>query len=81
VQCRTLAIGHKACGGPERYAAWSTKTSDAARLAQLGADYTAARKADDAGGGMVSNCMAVMDPGATCSAGRCVLKPGGPVLQ
>lgn len=81
-QCRTLAIGHKACGGPERYAAWSTGASDAARLARLGAEYAAARKADNASSGMISNCMLVADPGATCSAGRCVLKQGSaPVLQ
>lgn len=80
-QCRTLAIGHKSCGGPERYAAWSTKAGNAARIEQLGADYAAARKADDTGSGMISNCMMVMDPGATCSAGRCVLKQGDPVLR
>jgi hypothetical protein len=76
-QCRTLPVGHKACGGPEGYVAYSTKNTDAAKLAQLAADHAAARKGENERSGMASNCMMERDPGATCSAGRCVLLKGG----
>lgn len=77
-QCKTVAIGHKACGGPESYMAYSTKAGNGARIEQLAAALTAERKARDSASGRMSNCMLVADPGATCSAGRCVT--GGPGL-
>lgn len=77
-QCKTVAIGHKACGGPESYLAWSSKRSDAGKIASLAAAHTAERKAQNIKSGMMSTCSLVMDPGATCSAGRCV--PGQPGL-
>ncbi|WP_147373928.1 hypothetical protein [Massilia cavernae] len=82
-QCKTIAVGHKACGGPESYAAYSTKGTDEAKLARLAADHTAARKSENERSGMLSNCMMVQDPGATCSANRCVLqnRPGAASVQ
>lgn len=71
-QCKTIPVGHKACGGPETYLAWSSKASDGAKLRSLADAYGAKRKSENVASGMVSNCMAVMDPGATCNAGRCV---------
>ncbi|MGZ8288392.1 MAG: hypothetical protein ACXW2U_03170 [Telluria sp.] len=76
-QCKTIAVGHKSCGGPESYAAWSSKNSDGAKLSKLAADYAAQRKAENERSGMVSNCMMVQDPGATCSAQRCVVLQRG----
>lgn len=76
-QCRTLPVGNRPCGGPERYVAWSGKRSDGARLAQLGTQYAAARKAENEREGLMSTCQLITDPGATCSAGRCVLLKGG----
>jgi hypothetical protein len=74
-QCKTVAIGHKACGGPEGYLAYSIKSGDGAKVARLAADYSAQRKSQNAKSGMMSTCSVALDPGATCSAGRCV--PGG----
>jgi hypothetical protein len=71
-QCKTVAVGHKACGGPETYLAWSSKTSDGAKVQRLADAQRAQRKAGNEASGMMSTCSAVMDPGATCSAGRCV---------
>lgn len=71
-QCKTVAVGNKACGGPESYLAWSSKASDGATVRRLADAYSAKRKSDNLASGMVSTCSAVMDPGATCSAGRCV---------
>lgn len=72
-QCQTIAIGAKACGGPERYLAWSSKNNDGKKLkalAQAQADASRKHQAD----GMMSTCSIVTDPGATCVAGRCVLQ-------
>ena len=77
-QCKTVAIGQKACGGPESYMPWSSKRSDAGKVASLAADLTAERKTQNVKSGMVSTCSLVMDPGAVCTAGRCVAGPGGP---
>jgi hypothetical protein len=76
-QCHSIAIGSKACGGPERYMAWSSKNNDGTRLRALVAEHAAARKADDAKAGMASTCSFVTDPGATCAAGHCVLRATG----
>ena len=80
-QCQTLAIGAKACGGPERYLAWSNKSSDGKQLTALArAQAEASRKLQQADG-MMSTCAIVTDPGATCEAGRCVLNKGdAPVM-
>lgn len=71
-QCKTIAVGNKACGGPESYLAWSSKVSDGAKVQRLADAHSAKRKSDNLASGMASTCSAVMDPGATCSAGRCV---------
>jgi hypothetical protein len=66
-QCRTLAVGAKACGGPEAYVAWSTKRTDAAALhAATSGEGTVAPPARPRPG-MVSNCSIVTDPGAYCA--------------
>lgn len=71
-QCKTIAVGSKACGGPEAYLPYSTKRSDSAKVSRLAAQHAAQRKASDERAGMVSNCMMLMDPGAVCTAGKCV---------
>jgi len=76
-QCHTLAVGAKACGGPERYLAWSSKRQNGAALRQLAERHAALRRAEDAKSGMMSTCQVVPDPGASCEAGRCVLRAPG----
>jgi len=73
-QCHSLGVGAKACGGPERYLAWSDRQRSDQRLQQLAARYAAARTADDQRQQMMSNCALVADPGAVCRAGRCELR-------
>ena len=86
-QCHSLGVGAKACGGPERYLAWSSKQNDGARLKALTEQHSAARRADDAREHMMSTCSLISDPGAACRAGRCVLNPvnraspGGAAIQ
>lgn len=80
-QCHTLAVGAKACGGPEAYLAWSSQRSDGAKLSRLAKLHQAERAAENAGSGRVSNCLFVVDPGAQCLAGRCQLGSGGALLR
>lgn len=74
-QCHSLGVGSKACGGPERYLAWSDYQRHDQRLQQLATAYAAARSADDQRQQLMSNCALVPDPGAQCRAGRCELRP------
>ena len=76
-QCHTIGAGSKACGGPERYIAWSSKNNDGAMLKELVEQHSAARRADDKRDQMMSTCSMISDPGAVCRAGQCTLNPGG----
>ncbi len=69
-QCRTLAVGAKACGGPEAYLAWSTRYSDESRLNALAARHRTLRESENAASQTRSNCLAVTDPGAVCQASQ-----------
>jgi hypothetical protein len=83
-QCHSIAVGAKACGGPEAYLAWSDKLARPAPLADLAARHRAARQLEGQRGRLQSNCALVPDPGAVCrpraSDDRrvCQLGPGGP---
>ena len=76
-QCRSIAVGAKACGGPEAYLAWSTSVSNETRLKAAVAAHAGARRREDEQSGRISNCMLLTDPGARCDAGRCQLNPPG----
>jgi len=80
-QCHTMAIGHKACGGPETYAVWSSMASDGKKLRELADAYTQARKQESEQSGRVSDCSLVNDPGARCEAGRCVPAGRSPAVM
>ena len=68
--CRTIAVGDKACGGPESYLAWSAQQTDPQPLAAAAERYASERKAQNRQSGMVSNCAFVTDPGARCEMAR-----------
>jgi len=77
-QCKTIAVGAKACGGPEGYLAWSTSRTDATALAQAADSYAAERHREIASRREMSTCSVLADPGAYCAAGTCRLRaPGG----
>lgn len=80
-QCKTIAIGHKACGGPETYMVWSTAVTDGAKLRSLAEAYTQARKSESEQSGRVSDCALVTDPGARCEARRCVPAGRSPAVM
>ncbi|WP_310385670.1 hypothetical protein [Roseateles sp.] len=74
-QCHSIAVGAKACGGPDSYLAWSSKGSDGNKLRSLVEQHAAARRAENLASNMMSDCRLVTDPGASCQAGRCTLNP------
>ena len=71
-QCRTVAVGHKSCGGPESYLPWSTRVSNEARLRTLVAEFAAARHVHGLERRSVAEGKRVDHGGARCEAGRCV---------
>ncbi len=77
-QCRTVAVGHKACGGPAGYLAWSSKRSNETKLKDLARRQGEAEKAENEGKGLMSNCAVVVDPGAVCKVARCELRADKP---
>lgn len=76
-QCHTLAVGARACGGPQAYLPWSSAVTDGAALAVLAARYKTEREAALAASGEMSTCQFLPDPGAVCRAGTCQLNPPG----
>ncbi len=66
-QCRTVAFGAKACGGPQSYLAWSTLRTDEAALKMAAEKFAARRRDEIKDSGIASNCALVADPGAYCA--------------
>jgi hypothetical protein len=78
-QCHTLPLGAKPCGGVESYLAWSSASTSETELRALGDNYKAERQA--ANKGRMSDCRALVDPGAVCRAGACQLGEAAPVAR
>jgi hypothetical protein len=76
-QCHTLALGARACGGPQAYLPWSSAKTDGAALAALAAQFKSEREAAIAASGEMSTCQFLPDPGAVCRAGTCQLNAPG----
>jgi len=86
-QCRSIGVGHKACGGPAGYLAWSTRGTDEGALRALVERQARAEREEEqqqqqrqTGAGRLSNCMLEPDPSARCvvagpQGGQCQLKP------
>lgn len=72
-QCRSLPIGHLACGGPQSYLAYSTLKANEGTMRELGERYKAQRQAEVVKRGEVSTCRYLPDPGAVCVSGTCQL--------
>lgn len=72
-QCRLLALGQKACGGPESYLAYSITETDEKLLKQHAFMYKQLQQQMQAQSGLVSNCAVVPEARLEWSAGRCRL--------
>jgi hypothetical protein len=83
-QCRVIGIGARACGGPQRYLAWSIAHTDEVALHRMvELDARASAKELEAAG-INSTCVVLPVPGVRClrpdgkdTGGRCVLQEGG----
>ena len=79
-ECRTIAAGQRACGGPDMYIAWSTRHTTAADIERAVAAFDAVGRATPPGRN-VSICVYLHDPGAVCrpasghALGHCELRP------
>jgi len=67
-QCRTVAIGTMACGGPEGYLAWSVVDGRTAEVQTLAAQHAQLRQAWHQHTGIASVCAVRTNPGAYCQA-------------
>lgn len=70
-QCRTIALGARACGGPQDYLAWSVQHTDSRALVLAAGRANALARAALAASDAASTCEHVPDPGSVCVAGRC----------
>ena len=75
-ECRSIAVGGKACGGPTGYAAYSARLADPAQIEALARREHDLALQEARESHRVSNCLFLADPGARCEAHRCVT--GGP---
>jgi hypothetical protein len=73
VNCRILALGARACGGPEEYVAYSTwaRRDD---IQSKAAEYNFLREELLAGAAPASGCQPLAEPKAACINSRCVLE-------
>ena len=83
--CRTVGVGHRACGGPLSYLPWSAWRTSAHALQQAAA--ATREPVPAAGEGTVSTCQVPVDPGARCigasagAPGTCRLRQDAPVIR
>jgi hypothetical protein len=72
-QCRVTGFGHKPCGGPAQYVAYSTKDGNEAEILKKIAAYNAAAEAENMRLGRMSDCAVVPKPNVELSGGQCKL--------
>ena len=81
-ECRSVGVGLQACGGPQAYLAWSTRSTNAQALMAAVSRYADERRLQITKTGEMSTCAVIPDPGARCdrvapaTSGRCVLAKG-----
>lgn len=79
-ECRSVAVGGKACGGPTGYRAYSTKLADPAAVEALARQDHALAMQAERDAHRVSNCMFLADPGAHCVKQRCETGTAGDLV-
>jgi hypothetical protein len=75
-QCRTIAVGALACGGPVGYRAWSIVVTDPASIQAASEEERRLAAELDRQAGRMSPCLYLADPGAQCVKGRCETRSG-----
>ena len=80
-QCRTAAVGSRACGGPRYYLVYCTLTTDSAALQRRLEAVAAAEQAYNQHYQLASTCEFRMPPQVAVVSGSCQAQPAGPVPQ
>lgn len=70
-ECKTVAVGARACGGPDGYLAYSTSITASNAIEALAARHAERKRAAISASGVVSTCDVIPDPGAVCDQGVC----------
>ena len=79
IDCKSIGIGARACGGPQSFRAWSVTQTDAKALALAVSKHRLQQQREIERSGEMSTCQILPDPGARCmqpqpgGAGRCEL--------
>lgn len=73
-QCRALPLGARACGGPDRYQAYSTQVSDRADLERLSAEHQRLSAQRNELEGTMGICSVLPVPAARCESLSCVVR-------
>jgi len=77
-ECRTVAVGAKACGGPTGYRAYSGKAVSPDSVEALAQHERELAAAQARASHQVSPCFMLADPGARCVQNKCVTGRAGP---
>jgi len=89
-QCHVVGVGARACGGPSRYIAWSSRVTDGDKLAAAAQHQRDLERASQRAEGRMSDCRVMAVPVAQCrpvsgavagamaGVGRCVIAPDVP---
>ena len=74
--CKSIGVGHRACGGPEKYLIYSAKHTKQAELETKVEAYNAQRQKAVKKGGGFSTCMMLMPPVLQCVNNLCSASSG-----
>ena len=77
-ECRSVAVGAKACGGPTGYRAYSSKTASPDSVEALAQHERELAAAQAKASHQVSPCFMLADPGARCVQNKCVTGRAAP---
>lgn len=76
-QCKTIAFGDRACGGPEEFLIYSTLNTDVELLKNLVSEYNYQAELYNVESGAASICSLVTEPKVGLSNGECVVTSPG----
>jgi len=92
-QCHAVGVGARACGGPARYIAWSSRVTDGDKLEAAVRHHAELERAALRADGRVSDCRVLPQPlaqcrpvsgavaGAMAGVGRCVIPADAPARR
>ena len=73
IECRTIAVGHRPCGGPEFYHAYAVSTTNLTDLMRMVTRYNKMQNELKISGKEATECYVIQDPGARCDNEHCAL--------